>query len=387
LAYYFAGGLFYMRATRAVIYVDNFVKNLQTAAERAGAGCALCVPVKADAYGHGGLPLARAALKAGAAFLAVAAVDEGAALRRAGITAPVLLFSQALPEEMSEIVSLDLIPLVGDREAAAALALLAQGAGKKLVLHVKVDTGMGRMGCRPEEAADLASFIVSRKNLRLGGMATHLAVSDSLDPEDIAYTKKQLARFREAAAAIRDAGIDPGILHAANSGALCFHEDAYFDMVRPGIFLYGYSPAAGIAGGLRSSPVMELRTAVVLIKKMYKGEDLSYGRTWTAPEDTFIATLPAGYADGVPRLLSNNHTVYIRGRAYPLVGRVCMDQCMVNLGSETDVKRWDEVVIFGPAAETAADIAAKTGTIPYEITCNINPRVPRVYVPPGLIEA
>jgi alanine racemase len=370
-----------MRATRAVIYLDNFVKNLETAAGRAGRS--ICVPVKADAYGHGALPVARAALEAGAAFLAVAAVNEGACLRHAGIKAPILLFSQALPEETDEIVSLDLVPLIGDRDAAAALAASAQGAGKKLALHLKVDTGMGRLGCRPEEAAELASFIVSHKSLSLGGMATHLSVSDSLDPENIAYTKKQLARFREAADAVRAAGIDPGILHAANSGALCFHEDAYLDMIRPGIFLYGYSPAAGIAGGLQAAPVMELRTAVVFIKKLRKGEDLSYGRTWTAPEDTFIATLPAGYADGIPRLLSGNHTVYIRGRPYPLAGRVCMDQCMVNLGPQTDVKRWDEALIFGPGAETAADIAAKTGTIPYEITCNINKRVPRVYVPSG----
>jgi alanine racemase len=242
---------------------------------------------------------------------------------------------------------------------------------------------MGRLGCLPEDAADLAAFILSQKNLSLGGIATHLAVSDSLDEADMAYTKKQLVRFREAVGQVRAAGMEPGLLHAANSGALCFHEDAFFDMVRPGIFLYGYSPAAGIAGGLEAKPVMELRTAVVFIRKLRRGEAVSYGRTWIAPEDTFIAVLPAGYADGVPRLLSNNHRVYIRGRPYPLVGRICMDQCMVNLGSETDVSRWDEAVIFGPNAETAADIAAKIGTIPYEITCNINKRVPRVYVPLG----
>jgi alanine racemase len=152
-------------------------------------------------------------------------------------------------------------------------------------------------------------------------------------------------------------------------------------MVRPGIFLYGYSPAKGISDGLSAVPVMELRTAVVCLKKLRRGETVSYGRTWTAPEDTFIATLPAGYADGVPRLLSGRgHRVYIGGRPYPLVGRVCMDQCMADLGPETGIRRWDEAIIFGPGAETAADVAAKTGTIPYEITCNINKRVPRVYV-------
>jgi alanine racemase len=368
-----------MRATRAVIHVDNFIRNLEAAAKRAGTG--VCVPVKADAYGHGAVPLARAALEAGASCLAVAVVSEGAELRQAGIRAPILLLSQALPEEMNELVSLDLVPLAGDREAVEALAAAARGTGKKLTVHLKVDTGMGRMGCRPEEAAELAAFILSQRALVLGGMATHLAVSDSLKPEDIAYTKEQLARFRETAASVRAAGMETGILHAANSGALCFHGDAFFDMIRPGIFLYGYSPAERTSGGFSAVPVMELRTAVVFVKKLRRGEAVSYGRTWTAPEDTFIATLPAGYADGVPRLLSGRgHRVYIRGRPYPLAGRICMDQCMADLGPETDIRRWDEAVIFGPGAETAADVAAKTGTIPYEITCNINKRVPRVYV-------
>jgi alanine racemase len=370
-----------MRATRAVIHVDNFIGNLEAAAKRAGPGRSVCAAVKADAYGHGAVSIAGAALEAGAACLAVAVVSEAAELRRAGIKAPILLLSQALPEEMHELVSLDLTPLVGDREAVEALATAARGTGKKLTVHLKVDTGMGRMGCRPEEAEELAAFILSREVLNLGGMATHLAVSDSLEPEDIAYTKEQLARFREAAASVRAAGMETGILHAANSGALCFHEDAFLDMVRPGIFLYGYSPAEGTSGGLSAVPVMELRTAVVFIKKLRRGGAVSYGRTWTAPEDTFIATLPAGYADGVPRRLSGRgHRVYIRGRPYPLVGRVCIDQCMADLGPETDIRRWDEAVIFGPGAETAADIAAKIGTIPYEITCNINKRVPRVYV-------
>ncbi|MDR2619353.1 MAG: alanine racemase [Treponema sp.] len=368
-----------MRATKALIHLDNFRRNMEAVRKRTGGRSGICVPVKANAYGHGAVEIARAALENGAGYLAVAAVSEGAELRQAGVKAPVFLFSQALPEEMRDIAALGLIPFAGDREAVEALADAAAGTGRTLELHLKVDTGMGRMGCSPEEAADLAAFISSRKNLRLSGMATHLSVSDSLKSEDVTYTKKQLARFREAVDSVQALDLDPGLLHAANSGALCFHEDAFFDMVRPGIFLYGYSPAAEIPGGLVSEPVMELRSAVVFIKKVRKGDDISYGRTWTAREDTYIATLPVGYADGFPRLLGSRHSVYIRGKAYPLAGRICMDQCMVNLGPETNVKRWDEAVIFGPGAETAAGIAAKTGTIPYEITCNISRRVPRVY--------
>lgn len=369
-----------MRATRALIHLDNFRSNLEAIRNKAGTRPAICAPVKADAYGHGAVTMAKAALDWGAAYLAVAAVNEGAELRAAGIKAPVFLFSQALPEEMKDIVELELIPFTGDREAAELLARAAAGTGKKTCVHLKIDTGMGRMGCSPEDAPALAAFINSRGSLKLGGMATHLAVSDSPRAEDMAYTKSQLLRFREAADAVKAAGMDPGLLHAANSGALCFHEDAYFDMVRPGIFMYGYSPAARIPGGLAARAVMELRSAVVLLKKVKKGETVSYGRTWAAPEDTFIAVLPVGYADGLPRLLSNRHRVYIGGRSYPLAGRICMDQCMVNLGPETCVRRWDEAVIFGPGAETAEDIARAIGTISYEITCGISKRVPRVYV-------
>jgi len=207
-------------------------------------------------------------------------------------------------------------------------------------------------------------------------VATHLSVSDSQEGGDIAYTKEQLRRFREAVTSIKQAGIEPGLVHAANSGALAFHDDSYFDMIRPGIFLYGYSPGNG---KLSAKPVMELRSKVVFIRKVKKGEAVSYGRTWTAAEDTIIGVIPAGYADGVPRGLSNNHSVLIRGKAYPIAGRICMDQFMVKLGSETDVKRWDDAIIFGPGFLSAAGVAEKLNTIPYEITCGITRRVIREY--------
>ncbi|MCL2130767.1 MAG: alanine racemase [Treponema sp.] len=347
--------------------------------KKAGPHCRICVPVKADAYGHGAVPVSLRALEAGAECLAVAALSECAELRSGGITAPILLLSQALPEEFPDIVSLALSPLVSDYEVIEQLAFTAKIAGKKLPVHLKIDSGMGRMGCRPEEAAALAAKIVSHKELTLEGVATHLSVSDSLNPDDFAYTKEQLRRFGEAVYSIRDAGIEPCIVHAANSGAFVFHEDSYFDMVRPGIFLYGYSPAASEKEGLIAKPVMEFRSAVVSIKEIKKGEAVSYGRTWVSPEDTKIGIIPAGYADGLPRLLSNNFSVLIQGKTYPLIGRICMDQCMVNLGKETAVHRWDEVKFFGPGFTTAADIAEKLNTIPYEITCNINKRVPRVY--------
>ena len=376
-----------MRATRAIIHLDNFQRNLEVVRAKIGPHTLICAAIKADAYGHGAVPLARFALGMETAepkttglkrepladCLAVAAVNEGAELRQAGIKARILVLSQVLPEEVNDIVNADLIPLVSDKEMIKALAA---AASKPLELHLKVDTGMGRLGCRPEEAAELAALITGSKNLRLRGMATHLSVADSASASDIAYTKEQLVCFRQCAESVRNAGIDPGLLHAANSGAICFHEDSYFDMVRPGIMLYGYSPANGPV----CEPVMELRSAVGFIKKVRAGEEISYGRSWKAPEDTFIGTLSIGYADGLPRLLSDTaYSVMIREKTYPLVGRVNMDQCMVNLGNSGEVKRWDEAVIFGPNFTTAADIAKKTNTIPHEILCNVDKRVPRVY--------
>ena len=367
-----------MQATRAIIHLDNLRKNIETARKMIGPHPKICLPVKADAYGHGSVPLSMFALEAGVDYLAVSSALEGVELRSGGIKGPILVLSQTLPEELPLIAPLELTPFVSDAEFIDEAAHAAEDAKKQLTVHLKVDTGMGRLGCRPDDAVSLAGKIVSKPWLKLGGVATHLSSSDSGEPDDIAYTKEQLRIFNETIGVMKKAGIDPGLVHAANSGALVFHEDSYFDMVRPGLFLYGYSHAR--RGDHSTVPVMELQSAVVLIKQVKKGEAVSYGRTWTAPEDTCIGVIPAGYADGFPRGLSNNHSILIRGKAYPLAGRICMDQCMVNLGPETDVRRWDEAVIFGPGFITAADMAEKLHGIPYEITCNINKRVLREYV-------
>jgi alanine racemase len=373
----------YMR-TRALIHLDHFWGNLDAVRARIGGDRRICIPVKTDAYGHGVLEIAKTGLNVGAYCLGVAMVTEGTELRKGGITAPILLFSQPHPSEIPELVQARLTPFVSDTWFALALNERSSAEGIKLPVHLKVDTGMGRMGCAPEEAPALARQIAGCSALELAGTATHFAVSDSADERDIAYTRKQTALFNEAVGAIRDAGIDPGIVHAANSGAVIQHPDTWFDMVRPGILLYGYKAVEENTPPLSSQPlivrpVMELRSVVSLIKKVKKGETVSYGRTWTAQQDTFIAVLPAGYGDGFPRLASGRWQAVITGKTYPLAGRICMDQCCVDLGERTDVRRWDEAVIFGGSAPDAAALAALIGTIPYEITCNINKRVPRVY--------
>jgi alanine racemase len=366
--------------TEAIIRLDSLRRNIQTARRKIGSLPKICMPVKADAYGHGAVPVSRAALEAGVEYLGIAAVAEGKELRDAKIKAPIIIFSQISAEDLSGAIAMNLIPMVSDEEFIETAAQAAKKARKQLTVHLKIDTGMGRLGCEPEEAAALAKKIAAAENLTLGGVATHLAVSDSLTPKNVTYTKEQIKKFSEAVAAIKDAGVEPGIVHAANSGALVFHEDAYFDMVRPGIFLYGYPPAAKGDKGLAAEPVMEVKSVVTNIKKVNKGETVSYGRTWKAAHDTHVGIIPIGYGDGFSRLLSNDYYVLIKGETYPIVGRICMDQCMIDLGSELKVKRWDEVLIFGQGFTNAAGVAERLNTIPYEITCNISRRVPRKYI-------
>ncbi|MCA1949936.1 MAG: alanine racemase [Treponema sp.] len=371
-----------MRATRAIIHLERLKANLAEIRKKIGPKPAICIPVKADAYGHGAVRIGIAAIKAGAKYLAVASVQEGIELREAGIVAPILLFSLPIPEELEDVVRYHITPLVPDTEFARLVGETAERLGELVPVHIKIDTGMGRIGCRPEAVVDLVKTISASPFLHWEGTATHLSVADSLDADDVAYTKKQLRLFTQAVDAIRQAGYNPGILHAANSGAVVLHEDSYFDMVRPGLLAYGYPPIPELSETVPVRPVMELRTHVVFIKKVLSGESISYGRIWKAPQETTIATLPIGYADGLPRSLSGRLSLSIKGKRYPLVGRICMDQCMIDVGFDSPVKRWEAVTVFGgtPEDPTAADLAALLGTIPYEITCGINKRVPRVYI-------
>jgi len=394
--------------TKAVIYLDRFTENLNSIRNRVGKNRKICVSIKADAYGHGAVKIAKASLEAGADCFGIAAVTEGIELRKSGINAPILLFSQPYIDEIPLIMKADLTPFISDEEFASALNNQAAGEKTKVQVHIKIDTGMGRSGCSPEEALPLAKHIESCSKLKLTGTATHLAVSDSANIRDIDYTIAQLTKFKKSVEKIKSAGIDPGVVHAANSGAVVLHPDSWFDMVRPGILLYGYKSAEEYElpvkhmkkllkhKGLHVEPVMELKTGVVLLKKIKKGETVSYGRTWTAAQNTYIATLPVGYADGLPRLASNRWQVIIGNKVYPLAGRICMDQCCVDLGPEPDVKRWDEAIVFGSdyipeqtedsngseqeiVKHSAAALASAVGTIPYEITCGVNKRVPRIY--------
>jgi len=393
--------------TSAIIHLSRFKENINTVKARIGQDKRICVPVKADAYGHGALQIGKAAIEAGAYCLGVADVTEGIELRKGGIQAPILLFSQAHPNEIPLIIKAKLIPFISDEEFAAALNKQAALEKINLPVHIKIDTGMNRMGCPLNGVLSLAEMIKKCPSLILEGIATHLAVSDSAEKSDIDFTNIQLARFKKAVNAIKNAGINPGIVHAANSGAVILHPNAWLDMVRPGILLYGYKTVQEYEAPVEHlkkisklssiivKPVMELKSSVSLIKKIKKGDSVSYGRTWTAKEDTAIGILSIGYADGLPRLASNRWQAVINGETFPLVGRITMDQCCVDLGTNHNIRRWDEAVIFGDdiypeqastahehaivKRQNAAELASIVRSIPYEITCNISKRVPRVF--------
>ena len=371
---------------------------------------ALCVVVKADAYGHGALPVARAALEGGAGWLAVALVEEGMALRAGGIEAPVLVLSEPPPEAMGEVVAHRLTPTVYSRAGVRALSDAADAARRVVGAHVKVDTGMHRVGADPADVAEVVGAVVAGSHLRFDGLWTHLAVADGDAAEDGTFTALQLRRFAEVRAALAGAGLEAPLVHAANSAGTIAYPEARLDMVRCGIAAYGILPApamgpvlaaaaraapgpgaapADAAGLLR--PVLSLRARVSLVRTLDEGERPSYGRRYPLPESSTVATVPIGYADGVPRrFFEGGGTVLVGGRHRPLAGTVTMDQIMLDCGPDPDVRVGDEVVLIGrqgEAAVSAWDWARVLDTIAYEVVCGVGPRVPRVPVDTGAAAA
>jgi len=367
--------------THARIHLGNIRFNIEGIRKAVGSERKILIAVKANGYGHGAVELSRMAEKIGVDWLGVATVPEGIELRLAGITLPILKFSPAFPEEMTAAVENHITLAVCESENIRQLQLACERLSTSTDVHLKIDTGMGRTGVTPADAAKMAVLIEREcPNLNLSGAFTHLPVSDKADND---YTKAQIAGFSKTIETIQAAiGRKLPLMHCANSGAVLAHPEGWFDMVRPGIMIYGFYPDAETPRTIDLKPGLSFLTRVSFIKKVEKGTSIGYGRTWLAPEDTWIATIPAGYADGFNRLFSNSGRVLIKGRSYPVVGRVCMDQSMVNLGFETDVKVGDEVVLIGKSGDhqiTAYEWADRLNTITYEVTCQINSRVPRVF--------
>jgi alanine racemase len=338
--------------------------------------------VKANGYGHGSVPVAQAALAGGATGLCVAIVDEGVALRRAGITAPILLLSEQPAELADLIVGYQLTPTVTTTRGAAVLAASASAADQTVKIHIKVDTGMHRVGVAPNEVVSLASFISSYESLTIEGVYTHFAVAD--DPSHPANAS-QLSAFNDVVDGLSSRGINPPLVHAANSAAALANEASRFTMVRLGIAMYGLRPGPGVAelcAGL--IPAMSLKARVSAVRWVEAGEAVSYGLVRPLTKGSLIATVPIGYADGVPRALGRtNIQVLLNGVPRSFAGTITMDQLMIDCESDSSVTVGDEVVLIGKQGEhsvTADDWAEALGTIGYEIVCGISPRIFRRYL-------
>jgi alanine racemase len=351
------------------------------------APAALCAVVKANGYGHGAMAAARAALRGGATWLAVALTAEGAELRDAGITEPILLLSEPPPDEHRDVVVFGLTPTVYTKAGIASLARAAAAGRHPLRVHLKVDTGMHRVGADPADAVALAQLIVHRDELELEGVWTHCAVAD--EPGHPA-NDAQRERFDRVLAALRAAGIEPPVVHAANSAATIELPSMRHDLVRCGIALYGLDPSPALRGRAPLRPAMQLVSRVAHVRRVAAGDAVSYGLRRPLERDATIATVPIGYADGVPRrLFDTGAEVLVGGHRRPLAGVVTMDQLLVDCGDER-VERGDEVILFGCQGAVrigAEEWAERLGTIAYEIVCGISGRVPRRYVDDGGGEA
>lgn len=378
------------RCTKAVLYQDNLRYNLKNIKKYIGNNVKMCVAVKADAYGHNAVLTAKIAQECSVEYLAVATVEEGIELRNNGITAKILLLSLCTNEEMTDLIKNKIIPLVYSFEHIGMLKKACTTLQQqKYPVFLAIDTGMGRIGCLPKDAGKEALNIEENEILKLEGMCTHFSVSDSQKKENIEYTEKQFEAFKLAIENVKKSGINPGVCSCANSAALLCNPKMHLDMVRPGIITYGYYPDKDVKEFINSrnidfdiKPVLAFETKVASIRHFNQGKSISYGREWICDDDTDIAVLPVGYADGLLRRFSPGLYVTINGENYPIRGRICMDQCMVDIGKNNDkVKLWDKAIIFGPeesgALNTADTLAEIGNTISYEVLTSLSKRVKR----------
>lgn len=366
-------------STVAIIDLSALAHNLGEARRCLPPSCGILAVVKADAYGHGAVAVARALADLGVSRFGVASVREGAALREAGLQAPILVLGALLPEQIPGLLAYGLTPVVHDPGIADRLAEMVRSRREPYPVHVKADTGMSRLGMDPQAILSLLTSPVFKGPLRVEGLLTHLADADG---QAFEYTHSQITRFQSLVQQVEAAGLSIPLIHAANSAAIIGYPSAHFTLVRPGIMLYGYhaAPSGGASTVLR--PVLSLKTRIVQLRAVASGESISYNRTHVAGRPTKIAVLPVGYADGYNRALSNRGHVLIQGRRAAVVGRICMDMTMVDVTEIPAVQPGDEAVLIGRQGTeqiTADDLAALLGTIPYEILCAIGSRVPRRY--------
>lgn len=365
------------RPTIAEIDLNAIAFNIRAIRDRIGPDVKMCPAVKANGYGHGAVEVAKTVVEAGADMLAVASVEEGIELRNAGINAPILNLQCMLPDQIQEAIPHDLTLTLCSVDFAEELSRQSVAAGKTTKVHLKIDTGMGRIGVQKEQAVEFALAVSKLPGLEIEGIFTHLP---SADEDDLGFTVGQIGDFHATADSVIEAGVDLPIRHASNSAATMNLSEARFEMVRPGIIIYGlYDSVPKIE--LRQA--MTLKTKITYLKTLPKGRTVGYGRTFEASRPTVVATVPIGYGDGYSRHLSNKGKMLVHGKRVPIIGRVCMDQTMLDVTDVTDVRVGDEVVVYG-AQENGFiginEIASMIGTITYEVTCTLTARVPRIYV-------
>ncbi len=371
-----------IRATRAEVNLENLKHNLSCFRAHIADKTQIMAVVKADAYGHGSVKVAGTALNHGASRLGVAFVEEGIILREHGFNAPILVLNPPFADQVELFFEYNLVPTIFTADTAKLFSSQAVKRIQQKNIHVKVDTGMGRVGVFPHSAAEeFMQSISNLPNLVIEGIYTHFATADE---KDKSYAKKQLARFLQVINDLKQKRICPPVVHAANSAAALELPEAWLDMVRLGISMYGHYPSGEInKDTLPLKPLMSLKSRISYLKQVPAGTCISYGCTYNTHGNTLVATIPLGYGDGYSRVLSNQADVLIKGKRHPVIGRVCMDQFMVDVSKDPQVKTGDEVVLIGKQGNQtipAEEIAGLLGTINYEVLCAVNKRVPRVYI-------
>lgn len=367
------------RPVWAEVNLDNIKFNLKQVKKNVPEDTLIMAVVKADAYGHGVLPVAKAAVEAGTDRLAVALPEEGRELREGGFELPIQILGEVLSEQIPILIRHDLIPTVSKLESAERLDELAGRKGILKKVHVKIDTGMGRIGVFPEDAVNFIKRVNSFKHLEVEGLMTHFAKADEEDKE---YTYNQWDLFQMVIDKLEEENITIPIKQAANSATIIDLPEMALNMVRPGIMMYGLRPSHEVNEDFQLKPVLSWKAKIIYLKEVPPGTGISYGATYITKKKAKIATIPMGYADGYSRLLSNKGEVLINGQRAPIRGRICMDQFMVDVTNIRDVEIGDEVILIGQQGEeefSATEMADIIGTINYEITCDITKRVPRIY--------
>ena len=374
-----------LKRTWANVDLDALAHNYRAIRSHIPADCKFLGVMKGDAYGHGAVPVSHALVELGANYLAVSNLEEAVQIRRGGIRAPILILGYTPPTYAENMIYLDLTQEIHSLEYAQALNDALNGTNFILNTHMKLDTGMTRIGFMAYDSEKALTEMVQAArlpHLQVEGVFTHFSVADSLDPADRAYTRRQYERFHKALDYLSCYGIRPELRHCCNSGATLLYPEYAMDMVRPGIMTYGVCPSEDTEGILDLHPLMSLHTTVSQVRDISADVDVSYGRTYSTPSARRLAVLTIGYADGLLRRLSGQAQFLLRGKLVPVVGRICMDMCMVDVTDVPDVQVGDEVTIIGPERPSEV-LARQLGTIPYEVLCCINKRIPRIYLQNG----